>query len=170
MGTPTVTGPTVTGPTATELTVTTPTTTPTATGPTTPTVTTPTATGPMATTPTVTTPTVTGPMVTGHHQRRHRTVWPSPPRHSPGCLWPCSCTSGAPSREWPGCKCEETQDCRVSQGPPHKLGLGKRRSCFPSEGLGGVGLPPLSRELVDRLASAVGRFRPCLKSSVVTPG
>merc|ERR1712194_976367 len=86
-----------------------------------------------------------------------------------GCLWPCSCTSGAPSREWPGCKCEETQDCRVSQGPPHKLGLGKRRSCFPSEGLWGVSLPPLSRELVDRLASAVGRFRPCLKSSVVTP-
>merc|ERR1712085_168206 len=158
-----------------------PTTTPTATGPTTPTVTTPTATGPMATTPTTTptvttptattpttptttptamgptatTPTVTGPMVTGHHQRRHRTVWPSPPRHSPGCLWPCSCTSGAPSREWPGCKCEETQDCRVSQGPPHKLGLGKRRSCFPSEGLWGVSLPPLSRELVVRLASAV---------------
>merc|ERR1712085_184079 len=166
--TPTVTTPTATGPTATGPMATTPTTTPTVTTPTTPT-TTPTATGPMATTPTVTTPTVTGPMVTGHHQRRHRTVWPSPPRHSPGCLWPCSCTSGAPSREWPGCKCEETQDCRVSQGPPHKLGLGKRRSCFPSEGLWGVSLPPLSRELVARLASAVGRFRPCLKSSVVTP-
>merc|ERR1712194_668599 len=74
--TPTVTTPTATGPMATTPTTTPTVTTPTATTPTTPT-TTPTATGPMATTPTV-----TGPMVTGHHQRRHRTVWPSPPRHS----------------------------------------------------------------------------------------
>merc|ERR1712194_245530 len=49
-----------------------------------------------------------------------RTVGPYPPRHSLGCLLPFAYTSGAPSRKWPRCKCQETQDCRVPQGPPHK--------------------------------------------------